>query len=196
MRIIGGVLRGRRLPARPAPSTRPTSDRVREGIASALEARGAFAGASVLDLFAGTGALGLEALSRGAASVVAVDDDRTALRSIADNARALGVAERLQALPLDLHGAAGSIAARMSKTGRAPFGLVFADPPYTLVQVAADLIADLNGLSAFAPGALVVLEHATREPPSPHAGLRELASYRYGDSSVALWQAIAPAVET
>jgi 16S rRNA (guanine966-N2)-methyltransferase len=196
VRIVGGLLRGRRLPARPAPSTRPTSDRVREGIASALQARGAFAGASVLDLFAGTGALGLEALSRGATSVVAVESDRAALRGVVENARALGVAAQLEALQLDLSRPLDAIAERLRKTGRAPFQLVFADPPYTLVQVAADLIAALHGLSLFAPGALVVIEHATREPPAPRAELRELATYRYGDSSVALWQAIAPAAET
>ena len=189
MRIIGGVLRGRRLPARPAARTRPTSDRVREGVASALEARGALAGASVLDLFAGTGALGLEALSRGAAGAVAVDSDRAAVRSIVENGRALGVEGRLETVQLDLLTAPPAAAARLQKTGRAPFDLVFVDPPYTLVQPAIDALATLQHQGLLKPGALVVIEHATREPPPLAAGFSQRASYRYGDTSVALWEA-------
>jgi len=190
MRIIGGVLRGRRLPAKPAPRTRPTSDRVREGIASALEARSAFAGASVLDLFAGTGALGLEALSRGAASVVAVDGDRAAIRSIGLNARALGLDDRLDTLQLDVLSAPSSTAARLQKTSRVPFGLVFVDPPYTLVQAAVDALATLYDQGLLRRGALLAIEHGTREPPSAPPAFAELARYRYGDTSVVLLECV------
>src|SRR6188508_16991 len=100
MRIIGGALRGQRLKARPAPSTRPTSDRVREAIASALQARELLQDARVLDLFAGTGALGLEALSWGAAALCATDSDRRAVQCIGENIRGLGVSAQARALQL------------------------------------------------------------------------------------------------
>ncbi len=190
MRIVGGSLRGRRLPGRLAASTRPTSDRVREAVGSALQARGVLEGASVLDLFAGTGALGLEALSRGAASVVAVEHQRQAARCIADNARALGLQQQLRVLQLDLLGLSeAKLAAQLQQAGGAPFGLVFADPPYTLVQVAVERIAALAGGDLLAPGAILVLEHARRQPPQRPPAFTELAHYQYGDTAVALWQA-------
>ena len=192
MRIIGGALRGRLLPARPAAGTRPTSDRVREAIASALSARGAFDQASVLDAFAGTGALGFEALSRGALRVLAVDSDRRALLAIRENAQALGLGRKLRALPLDLLGPATKVAAALEQSGFAPFSLVFADPPYSLAQSATERLAELAQRSLFEPGALVVLEHAARTLPALPAGFRELSSYRYGDTGVRLWETIAP----
>jgi 16S rRNA (guanine966-N2)-methyltransferase len=196
MRIVGGALRGRRLPGRPSAATRPTSDRVREAVASALQARGALEGARVLDLFAGTGALGLEALSRGAASLVAVDSDRAAIRCIADNARALGLGERVRALGLDLLGSDHKLAARLEQTGCSPFSLVFADPPYALAQPAVELLASLSSHGLLAPGAIILLEHAHKQPPQRPAGVGELATYEYGDTGIALWEAIASGRQT
>src|SRR4051794_1517506 len=101
MRIIAGFLGGRRLPARVTAGTRPTSDRVREALGSVLAARGAFDGAQVLDLFAGTGALGLEAISRGAHEVLAIESAAAALRGLEQNVRELGVGSQLRHRKID-----------------------------------------------------------------------------------------------
>jgi 16S rRNA (guanine966-N2)-methyltransferase len=196
MRIVGGALRGRRLKAPPARATRPTSDRVREAIASALQARGRLAGARVLDLFAGTGALGLEALSWGAAALVAVDRDRRALQCVNENARELGLSARVSALQLDLLGPVAKLSARLQASGLAPFTLVFCDPPYTLVQSAVATLERLYERRLIAAGAAVVLEHRYDDPPERPACFAELAMYRYGDSAVALWEPIAEAAES
>ena len=196
MRIVGGALRGRRLKAAPARGTRPTSDRVREAIASALQARGLLMGARVLDLFAGTGALGLEALSWGAVALVAIDRDRRALQCIDENARALGLEGRVSALQLDLLGPGAKLGARLQQSGLAPFTLVFCDPPYTLVQSAAATLARLCEHGLLAPGAAVVFEHRHDDPPERPECFTELAAYRYGDSAVALWETIAEAPES
>jgi 16S rRNA (guanine966-N2)-methyltransferase len=196
MRIVGGALRGRRLAARPSPATRPTSDRVREGVASALEARDAFTGAHVLDLFAGTGALGFEALSRGAAAVVAIDCERTAVRCIKENAAALALEGQHQVLALDLFSAPAKIVARLAQTGVAPFTLVFADPPYSEIEHAVELLSELAKHAMIAPDAIVVVEHARGEAPAPPPYFAGVAAYRYGDTEVALWRAIAGSPKT
>ena len=193
MRIVGGAMRGQRLVGKPAKATRPTGDRVREAIASALYSRGLIAGASVLDLFAGTGALGFEALSWGASKLVAVDEDRKAVACVQQNARALGLTERVRAIELDLLGSSAKVVAALQRTGSAPFTLVFADPPYTLVQSAAELLQQLAAQRLLAPAAAIVVEHAHRQPPARPACFAELAAYRYGDTAIALWETIAEA---
>jgi 16S rRNA (guanine966-N2)-methyltransferase len=196
MRIVGGVLRGRRLEAPASRATRPTSDRVREAIASALEARSALVSARVLDLFAGTGALGFEALSRGAVGLAAVELERAAVRCISENAAVLGLHERVQVLQLDLHGPAEKLVARLARTGLSPFTLVFADPPYTLVQVASGILAALAEHALLAPNAIAVIEHAWAEAPERPLGFELVGTYRYGDTGVAIWQAIAGSAGT
>jgi 16S rRNA (guanine966-N2)-methyltransferase len=191
VRIIGGALRGRRLHSALGTATRPTSDRVREAIASALDARAAFDAAHVLDAFAGTGALGLEALSRGAAQVLAVDKDRKAAQCARENARALGISERVRVLELDLLGAIAKVDTALQRSGVAPFSLVFADPPYTLVQDAVERLGELHARGSFAARALLVIEHGARAVPERPAGFTELATYRYGDTGVLLWETIA-----
>jgi 16S rRNA (guanine966-N2)-methyltransferase len=195
MRIVGGALRGQLLKARPAPSTRPTSDRVREAVASALQARGLLSDARVLDLFAGTGALGLEALSWGAAALVAADTERKAVQCVAENARALGVATQTRTLQLDLLGSEAKVAAALARESAAPFTLVFCDPPYTLVQPAVTLLDALAERAVLAPDAALVVEHARKHAPERPARFTELAAYRYGDTSVLLWK-IAEAPES
>jgi len=196
MRIIGGALRGRQLEAKAAPSTRPTSDRVREAIASALHARGLLSGARVLDLFAGTGALGLEALSWGATVVLAADSSRKAVACVNENARSLGVAPQVRAIELDLLASPNKAFAAIDRTGLAPFTLVFADPPYTLVQSTVDLLAGIARHGLLVPTAAIVVEHASKSPPERPACFAELATYRYGDTGVALWETIAEATES
>jgi 16S rRNA (guanine966-N2)-methyltransferase len=196
LRIIGGTLKGRTLRAKPGPSTRPTSDRAREAVASALEARDLIRERVVLDLFAGTGALGLEALSRGAVSALLVDSDRHAIETVAQNVQDLGLAARARTLQLDLLGAPDKVSAALRRTGRGAFGLAFVDPPYAVTPAAVELLADLACLDVLGPGAAVVLEHGKRAKFDRPACFRELAIYRYGDSQVALWETIAPADDT
>jgi 16S rRNA (guanine966-N2)-methyltransferase len=196
VRIIGGTLRGRRLAADPASATRPTSDRVREALASALHARALLADARVLDLFAGTGALGFEALSRGAHSLLAVDLDAIAVAGIAANARALGIDAHTRVLRLDLLGPIAKLATALRRTEQAPFTLVFADPPYTLSERAAAMLGELAAHTLLAEGAVVAFEHAVKHPPTRPAAFSELATYAYGDTGVSLWEMIAWAPET
>jgi 16S rRNA (guanine966-N2)-methyltransferase len=180
-RIIAGSAGGRRIETPKGSDTRPTSDRVREALFGALDARGAVAGAVVLDLFAGSGALGLEAASRGASSVVLVDVARPAVEVARRNAAALGLTGvRVVQAPVLRYLAAAAT----------PADLALLDPPYALGE--SDLAAVLAGLDAghLAPGALVVVERDARSPeplwPADWAldGVR-----RYGDT--ALWTATA-----
>ena len=188
MRIVAGTWRGRRLSSPAGDVTRPTSDRVREALGSALAAREAFAGARVLDLFAGTGALGLEALSRGAATLVSVEHDRHALRCLRENVAALGAEARCQVLALDLLGPVTAVCSRLEHSGPSPFSLVLADPPYALAADAARLLSELHARGLLARDALVAVEHAAKSPLPAPAGLHELARYAWGDTAVALWQ--------
>ncbi|MBF6257086.1 16S rRNA (guanine(966)-N(2))-methyltransferase RsmD [Nocardia farcinica] len=153
-RIVAGTAGGRRLRVPPA-GTRPTSDRVREALFSALAARMDFAGARVLDLYAGSGALALEALSRGAARALLVESDRRAAQVVRANIAELG----LSGAELRV----GSVGAVLEQGGAGEFDLVFADPPYELdtAAVAAD-VALLAARGWLADGALVVLERSAR----------------------------------
>ncbi len=185
-RIIAGEFRGRRLGAA-ADSTRPTSDRVREAIASMLGARMDLAGARVLDLYAGTGALALEVLSRGAASAVLVDSDRKATAVARENIAVCGAQGRARVVQR-------SVTAFLGAPGT-QYDLVFLDPPYAMpaAQVGEALAAVVPHL---AEGGWVVLERATRgdEPVWP-AGLDVVASKTYGDTTITLAAASAPALD-
>ena len=164
---------------------------MREGIASALDARGLFAGARVLDLFAGSGALGFEALSRGAASLVAVDSNAQAVRSIVANAKAFGVSDRVAVMKLDLLARGGTAAKRIGGA----FTLAFIDAPYARMAVVPDLIAALAAHDVFAPGAIVVAEHPASGAPAWPARVAVFGTYRYGDTGVTLL-VVAPAPGT
>lgn len=181
-RIIAGAARGLRLDV-PNAGTRPTSDRIRESIFGALESAGAIDEARVLDLYAGSGALGLEALSRGALSVDLVERSRPAASIVKRNAAS--VARSV--------GAAAASAARVHETtvrsflqrAGGPYDLVFTDPPYDLDDDAMD--ADLALLAPLlSPTALVVVERGRRagEPDFAAAGLTPVREKRYGDTAV------------
>lgn len=179
-RVVAGAARGRRLAVPPGTGTRPTSDRAREALFSALEAQlGTLAGARVLDLYAGSGAVGLEALSRGAVHALLVESDPRAADVARANARSLG-------LP-----GAQVVHARVERVLAAPppaaYDVVFADPPYGTgdAEVAAVLTA-LRTRAWVLPGALVVLERSSRGsgPPWP-PGYDALRSRRYGEAT--LW---------
>jgi 16S rRNA (guanine966-N2)-methyltransferase len=164
--------------------TRPTSDRAREGLFATVEAiRGGLEGARVLDLYAGSGAVGLEALSRGAADVLLVEADARAARVIRENAAALGLAGAHV-----VHDRAARLLAR-GRGELAPRDFVFADPPYRVSD--SELARVLSALSGWlAPGALVAVERATRSgPPAWPAGYETDRSRRYGEATV--WYGLA-----
>jgi 16S rRNA (guanine966-N2)-methyltransferase len=191
-RIIGGAVGGRRIETPRGVTTRPTSDRVREALFSTLQAHfGVFDRLGVLDLYAGSGAIALEAASRGASYVVAVEADRPTARLIERNATALGSVVEAVAQP---------VARFLAQPPRARVDLVFLDPPYPLSE--ADLAHDLallveNGW--LADDALVVVERGSRSPePTWPAGIEPLPGKRrtkkYGETT--LWYAVAGEGET
>jgi 16S rRNA (guanine(966)-N(2))-methyltransferase RsmD len=181
-RIVAGSLGGRRLESPPGPRTRPTSDRVREALFSTLESLTDLAGARFADLYAGSGAVGLEACSRGAGHVLLVESDPRGARAARMYIAALRVAPTVQlvAAPVQSVLAAGVGASP-------PYHIVFADPPYALgdQQVAAVQRALLDG-GWLAQQAVVVLERSTRSAAlrwvGPIAGIR---TRRYGETT--LW---------
>jgi len=179
-RIIAGVAGGRTVRTPPGSGTRPTSDRVREAVFSALDARDAVHGSRVLDLYAGSGALGLEAASRGAASVVLVESDRRAADVIAGNARDL-------ALPA-VRVVRTTVAAHLAPDPPADSAadLVFVDPPYALDEPAMRLVLDRLAAGWLAPGGLLVVERSTRspEPPWPDTIQRATKPKKYGETTV------------
>ena len=164
----------------PPDGTRPTSDRTREALFSMLEARDAVADAAVLDLYAGSGAFGLEALSRGAASAVLVERAPRAARTIRDNAARLSAAATG---PLAVQVVQQSVRAHLAQPG-GPADLVFLDPPYDLGddEVAADLVALVPRRG---PDPVVLLERSARSPqPVLPPGLVLERTRRYGDTAV------------
>jgi pantetheine-phosphate adenylyltransferase len=169
-----------------ASSTRPTADRVREAIGSLLAARGAFDGAQVLDLFAGTGALGIEALSRGASGLVSVDVDPRARRAIEQNVRAVGATEQTQVVKLDLLRTPERVIAALAALGHAPFSLVLADPPYRDVDKLAPLLEQLANSPICTADALFMVEHARSARLPSLASLQIAGHYTYGDTAVTL----------
>jgi 16S rRNA (guanine966-N2)-methyltransferase len=181
-RIIAGTAGGRRLATAGGRVTRPTSDRTREGLfATVLALRGGLAGATVLDLYAGSGAVGLEALSRGAADVILVESDPRAAQVITANIAAVGLpGARLVADKVTRVLARGPAGAR-----RRDF--VFADPPYALAGAELGrVLAALVSEGWLAPGAVVAVERATRSGPLIWpAGYEPDRSRKYGDTT--LW---------
>ena len=185
MRIIGGRLSGRKFGAPGGRGTRPTSDRVREALGSALESRAAFDGAQVLDLFAGTGALGFEALSRGASYAMLVDNDPRAIRQIKLSSEELGLGETARAVRLDLLGDPISVVDRLPLVKPA-FSLVFADAPYSEVGAIPGILSALLAAQRLAPGAWLAIEHPASHPWAWPNGLASDAEYRYGRTGISL----------
>jgi 16S rRNA (guanine966-N2)-methyltransferase len=178
MRVIGGSDRGRRLKAPRGMRTRPTADRMRVTLFDILGP--SVAGARVLDLFAGTGAVGIEALSRGAARAVFVEKSHDALRALRANLAALQLG-RAEARVV-----AGDALATLPvlAASEAPFDLVFVDPPYA-GELAARALAALAGSSLLAPGSRVVVQHPVRTPPVAPAGLTAAREpRRFGDTAL------------
>lgn len=192
MRIIAGAARGRRLQAPKGRTTRPTSDRVREAVFSTLASRvDGWPAAHVLDLFAGSGALGLEALSRGAQTVVFVESDRQVCRTLRDNIEQVGLPGAMVLAADVSRVAAGSPERWRGTAGGVPAECVLCDPPYsTPASRIADVLADLMEHGWLSSPCEVVIERDARDgdSPWPASGAIQVDDEdrrTYGDS--ALW---------
>jgi 16S rRNA (guanine966-N2)-methyltransferase len=177
VRIIAGRLKGRRLKAAAWDGLRPTSDKLRETLFNILAPR--IDGARVLDGFAGTGAVGIEAFSRGAAQVTFVEQDRRAVALIEENLRGCGVEGGYT-----IH--RGDAATVLPGLGSNAFDLILLDPPYDITSMTPVLDASSQAL---APGGLVVLEHATRREPEPATWLEPVRRVKSGDSTLTFFTA-------
>ena len=175
MRIISGTSRGRRLLSPKSPAVRPTSDRVKESIFNIL--REEVEGKAVLDLFAGTGNLGIEALSRGATKAIFVEKGRQALRLIQKNLKKFGLEDQTEIIPKDVSRAIGILKRRGES-----FDVIFMDPPYERGEVKRSL-KKLNSHPIYGSNTLLVIEHHRREPlPHPIEGWNLIRQQRIGDT--------------
>ncbi|AHJ62229.1 Methyltransferase [Granulibacter bethesdensis] len=185
MRIVAGQWRGRALIVPPGQTTRPTADRVRQALFDMLlhapwGGRGLLDGATVLDGFAGTGALGLEALSRGAKEAVLIERDPAALRALRANVTALGAGERARILAADM------LAPPLAS---AACSLVFLDPPYRQDYVPKALSA-LRVKGWIAPDALIIAECAWDEVQPAEATGALLAEREHGAARIMIWRSV------
>jgi 16S rRNA (guanine966-N2)-methyltransferase len=184
VRVIAGRLGGRTLVAPSGAATRPTADRVREALFSVLAD---VQGDAVLDLYAGTGALGIEALSRGALHATFVEHARPALRALRQNLQALGIVDVTTVLPIAVE------RALRTPTWRGEgFDLIFLDPPYAVLrnghfEEALARIIDRTLASSLRPGGRVVLEHASAEAAPPVAGITLEKTRVYGDTALSFY---------
>ncbi len=185
MRVVGGELRSRRL-VRPPDGVRPTPDRVREAVFSKL---GDVGDARVLDLFAGTGALAIEALSRGAKEAVLVDRSAASLGVIRRNLGTLDLEDRSSVVQGDAVRAAKRLA------GKEPFDLVFLDPPYDRPDLLVECLEALVEHGLLSARAMVVVEGPKRHALSPPGGLTLLAERSYGETRIGWLSPAEPANE-
>lgn len=156
------------------PATRPTTDRVRESLFSILSGMGVVAGARVVDLYAGTGALGIEAISRGAAHCTFVEAGRPALAALKENVRTL-----------EVEGSATVIAGRVEKLKVAsPFDLVLVDPPWVDLDAAVDAVTKMVANGGVVAGGTIVIEHASRDASPVVVGVEQVDARVYGDTSI------------
>ncbi len=178
MRIIAGTFGSRRLKAPEGMDTRPTADRVKEALFSMLG--GGLSGATVLDLYAGSGALALESLSRGAAFAVLVDQSKPACKVISENIASLGCEKEARLLPMTDGAAIGLL----SREG-ARFSVVFLDPPYRMdTAPIAEKLLDGNLLL---PNGALVIEHSVKTPPLIDDRLTLTVRRAYGDTALSIY---------
>ena len=186
MRIIAGIFRSRVLQAPAGLATRPTSDRLRETLFNVLAPR--IAGAAFLDLYAGSGAVGIEALSRGAEQVTFVERAPAALKVLRENLDRLALAVGFRIHP----GSVGSFL-RKPRSGLAGFDIVFLDPPYDAAEEYAATLGLLGGASAglLAAGSVVIAEHRRKERlDEQHGGLIRTRLLEQGDAALSFYAAI------
>jgi 16S rRNA (guanine966-N2)-methyltransferase len=179
LRVISGKLKGKKLLAMPGLSLRPTSDRVKEAIFNILQ--GNFPGLRVLDLFAGTGALGIEALSRGAQRAVFVEESPVSLDALCRNLAACRLEGESEVVPREALRAVRFLEARGDS-----FDLVFLDPPYGK-GLAAKILEILGGSSLVGPAGLIVAEHAANDNLDLIEGLERVDERRYGRTQVSFY---------
>lgn len=180
LRVIAGSARNRVLAAPEGRETRPTGERVREAFFSMVQTR--LPGSLFADLFAGSGAMGIEALSRGAAHAVFVDNASKALRVLRDNLKTAGVASRADVHHLDAPADLG----RLHRPGNG-YDIVFADPPYHFEHY-EKLLEALGHYRLVAPDGLVAIEHTIRtEMPEKAGGFALEQTRRYGDSAMSIY---------
>lgn len=181
MRVIAGSHKGRRLLSPSTHDVRPTSGRVKEALFSILGSQ--ISGATILDLFAGTGAIGIEALSRGAAHVWFVESHAASLQILKANLHQCRLSQNTTIYP----GESGAFLRHASHNGLV-FDIVFADPPYR--EDSTSTLLPLLGQSAMiGPHTVVILEHPTKRQIPPHVGLlSQVRQYRYGDTSLSLFR--------
>jgi 16S rRNA (guanine966-N2)-methyltransferase len=175
MRVIAGRFKGRRLKTPSWEGLRPTSDKLRETLFNVLAPR--IEGARVLDGYAGTGAIGIEALSRGAAHATFVEKNRRAAALIADNLKVCGVDEGYTIQ-------CAEVVAALTAAAAGAFDLILLDPPYDIDNVSAVLDAAARCLAG---DGLIVLERATRTDPGTPAALRRVRDLKSGDSTLTLF---------
>lgn len=180
MRVVAGALRGRPLRAPRGSRTRPTADRVRQALFSVL---GDIQGARVADLYAGSGALGIEALSRGAEHAVFVESSRAALDAIRHNLHSLGIEQQGTVLPLRVERASRAL------DEHGPYDLVLCDPPWPELERALAALGRTLDPGQLCPGARVVIEHPAQRPVTIPAslGLERFDERRWGDSAASLF---------
>jgi 16S rRNA (guanine966-N2)-methyltransferase len=179
VRVIAGELGGRRLKSHERPGLRPTTDRVRESVFSMLGSRFEFGERNVLDLFAGTGALGIEAISRGAAHCTFIEADRRTALLIEENLRDLGISDRGTVTVRD----ALKFVAETTKR----FDLVLADPPYA-ATIFDQLVRDLFDRRVVHEHGLFLLEHSSAMTPREAPGSRVVTARSFGDTAVTLFE--------
>lgn len=183
MRVIGGIAGGRRLVCAPGRVTRPTPDRVRGALFNILGQ--AFSGERVLDLFAGTGALSIEALSRGASEAVLVEMAASPIRAIRRNLLATGFADRVTLYEMDVEKALAVIA--RERRGARGFDLIFAGPPYAYAREEY-LMTEMSTRRLLAPGGTAVFQHAMRRVLPAAAGTwHRYDARRFGDTALSFY---------
>jgi 16S rRNA (guanine966-N2)-methyltransferase len=186
MRIIAGTLKGRRLAAPTWDGLRPTSDKLRETLFNVIADR--MENARFLDGFAGTGAVGLEALSRGAAHVTFIEQDPRACKLIAQNVERCGVTDGYIIVRGGFGGKGMRESARRSPLGSlGPFDVIFLDPPYADPVIDAAMRTAMTWLS---PSGLLIVEHAARDPIAEPPGARLTRDLRSGDSALAFMERV------
>jgi 16S rRNA (guanine966-N2)-methyltransferase len=181
VRIVGGIFRGRRLKSPEGVGTRPTSEKVREALFDILGTQ--VADSLFVDLFAGTGAVGLEALSRGAGRVILVEAKGAGLPALRWNAEYLGIGpDRCRILPVSVKKALALLKEEETRPD-----IVFCDPPYADARWPL-LLAEMGRHVGWPPHGLLVVEHASKAPPACPDGFEVRRSYRYGDTGLTVFE--------
>jgi 16S rRNA (guanine966-N2)-methyltransferase len=189
MRIIAGTYRSRRIIAPPEEITRPTSDRLRETLFNVIapqvpESR--FPGSSFLDLYAGSGAVGLEALSRGAAVVYAIESNKKAVRIIEQNLNSLGITDGFELIPAEV---AAGLRQVGPSSGNGPFDIVFLDPPYRERGAYEQVLRLLAELDLVSDSGIVIAEHEKHfDPGDSLASFSRYRTLKQGDAILSFYR--------